>query len=95
MGSGKTYKYLRIARKQEQLFDEPFYETLTICSTSGEFDETVKTFKETIKKSNLLTVQDNDLLEFLNRYIVKSKNHKSLNRFVKSNFRDPDDGMKK
>ena len=43
MGGGKTYTYLRIARKQEQLFDEPFYETVTICSTSGEFDETVKT----------------------------------------------------
>ena len=95
MGGGKTYTYLRIARKQERLFDEPFYETVTICSTSGEFDETVRSFKVTIKKSNLLTVKDDDLLEFLNKYNVKSKVHKSLNCFVKSKFREPDEVMNK
>ena len=95
MGSSKTYNYLRIARRQEQRFDEPFYETLTICSTSGEFDETVRSFKGTIQKSNQLTVQDNDLLEFLNQYIVKSKVHKSLNRYVKSKFKEADEGMSK
>ena len=57
MNSGKTYNYLKLAAQQERIFDEPFYEDIVICSTSGVFDETVKTFKETIKKSNLIFVE--------------------------------------
>ena len=93
MGSGKTYNYLKLAAKQEKIYDEPFYEDIVICSTSGEFDETVRTFKKSIRKSNLITVQDNDLLQFLNDYIAKSKTYNTLVRFVRSNFRDPDDEM--
>ena len=93
MNSGKTYNSLKLAAKQERLFDEPFYEDITICSSSGEFDETVRTFKKAIRKSNLITVQDNDLLQFLNDYIGKSKMYNTLVRFVRSNFRDPEDEM--
>ena len=78
MGAGKTYNYLKFAAQQERIYDEPFYEDITICSTSGEFDETVRTFKKSIRKSNLITVQDNDLLQFLNDYIAKSKMYNSL-----------------
>ena len=38
MNSGKTYNYLKLAAQQERILDEPFYEDLVICCTSGEFD---------------------------------------------------------
>ena len=53
MGSGKSYNCLKLIAKQEVLFNEPFYETVALCSTSGEFDKTVKVFKEAIKKFKL------------------------------------------
>ena len=34
MGSGKSYNCLKLIAK-------PFYETVSLCSTSGEFDKTV------------------------------------------------------
>ena len=36
MGSGKSYNCLKLIAKQEVLFNEPFYETVALCSTSGE-----------------------------------------------------------
>ena len=74
MSSGKTYNYLKFSAKQEVMFDKPFFETVTVCSTSGEFDQTVRVFTEAIRKSNLITVQDDKLLDFLNKYI-KEQNY--------------------
>ena len=50
MNSGKTYNYLKLAAQQEGIFDEPFFETVVVCSTSGEFDKTMKTFRAAITK---------------------------------------------
>ena len=60
VGSGKSYNYLKIMAKQEQLFNEPFYELIVICSTSAKFDKTVMTFKEAVKKSKIVPVKDSD-----------------------------------
>ena len=51
MGSGKSYNYMKLSAKQEVLFAEPFFELIVICSTSANFDQTVKTFSPAIKKS--------------------------------------------
>ena len=91
MSSGKTYNYLKLAAKQERMFDEPFFETVTVCSTSGEFDQTVSVFTEAIWKSNLNTVQDDKLLDYLNKYIKITKLYQALIRFTNSKFRKLDD----
>ena len=62
MGSGKSYNCLKLIAKQEVLFNEPFYETVVICSISGEFDKTAKVFKEAILLSNFIAIRDADLL---------------------------------
>ena len=74
MGSGKSYNYMKLSAKQEVLFAEPFFELIVICSTSANFDQTVKTFTPAIKKSKLIC----DI--FLSPYflIVKSTRYISI-----------------
>ena len=48
--------FRKLFAKEEKRDDEPFYEDIVICSTSGEFDETVKTSKKSIRTSNLIIV---------------------------------------
>ena len=82
MGSGKSYNCLTLIAKQEVLFNEPFYETVALCSTSGEFDKTVKVFKEAIKKSKLIAIKDTDLLTWLEEYMGKVMLYNTLTKFV-------------
>ena len=93
VGLGKSYNTLKLVAKQEQLFDEPFFETVVICSTSGEFDKTTQTFKEAIVKSNLICVKDEDILSFLNEHMVKTLLYNTLMKFVKNNLKKPCDKM--
>ena len=62
---------------------------MVICSTSGEFDETVNTLKPIIKKSNLLVIKDEQLLQFLEDHIQKSQIHKAIMKFINNNFKKP------
>ena len=62
-GAGKTFTYLKMAAQQELLFDQPFFELIVICSTSNKFDKTVKSFRDTIKKSKVVQIQDTELLD--------------------------------
>jgi F0F1-type ATP synthase beta subunit len=39
MGKGKSYNYLKLIAKQEVMQENPFFETVVICSTSSEFDK--------------------------------------------------------
>jgi hypothetical protein len=94
MNSGKTYNYLKLVAKQEQLFEEPFFETVVICSTSGEFDKTVITFREAITKSNLIPVKDGDLMGWINQYTEKVLKYNTIMKFVKKDFKHPCDDMK-
>ena len=82
VGSGKSYNYLKIMAKQEQLFNDPFYELIVICSTSAKFDKTVITFKEAIKKSKIVPVKDSDLLEYLNEYMARVFVYNTIMRFI-------------
>jgi hypothetical protein len=95
MGIGKSYNYLKLAAKQEQLFEEPFFETIVISSTSGEFDKTVITFREAIKKSNLLSVKDSDLMNWIEEYTSKVLLYNTLMKFVRKDLKYPNDEMKK
>jgi hypothetical protein len=89
MGKGKTRKYLKLIARQEVIFEEPIYETVVICSTSSEFDETVIAFQEVIKQSNLIAVEDNDLLDWIDKYIAKVLIYRALMKFVKKNLKNP------
>ncbi|EAX81341.1 hypothetical protein TVAG_583480 [Trichomonas vaginalis G3] len=55
---------------QQQELDEknPFYELVVICSTSGQFDQTVNSFKDIIKKSKLVCIKDSELLDWIKKY---------------------------
>jgi hypothetical protein len=94
VGSGKTYNYLKMVAIQENLFDEPYFETVAICSTSGEFDKTVQTFRAAIKKSKLISIKDEELLTWLDGYKPKILLYNTLRKFIKNDFKDPDEQMK-
>ena len=93
MGSGKTYNYLKLAARQEDLYKEPFFELVTVCSTSGEFDKTVKTFKSAIEKSHLEFVDDNDLLDYLMKHMAKTMLYNVLMNFLRRDMKKPCDKM--
>ena len=82
VGSGKSYNYLKLMAKQENIFDEPFFELIVICSTSSKFDKTVQTFKEVIKKSKIVPVKDVDLLDYLNEYMNRIYIYNTIMKFV-------------
>ena len=82
VGSGKSYNYLKLMAKQENLFEQPFYELIVICSTSSKFDKTVQTFKEAIKKSKIVAVKDTDLLDYLNEYMSRILVYNEIMKFV-------------
>jgi len=87
VGSGKSYNYLKLMAKQENLFNEPFYELIVICSTSAKFDKTVITFKDAIKKSKIVPVKDSDLLDYLNEYMNRIYIYNTIMKFVNSGLK--------
>lgn len=95
MGSGKSYTYLKLAAKQEVLFNEPFFELIVICSTSNKFDETVNTYKEVIKKSKLVAVKDTQLLDWLNKYMRRILKYNSIIKYINSNFKKTDEEIER
>jgi hypothetical protein len=93
-GTGKTYNYLKISNQQEELFAEPFFETIVICSTSGEFDKTVQVFRSAIKKSNLIAIGDDNLLNWLEEYKQKILAYNAIMKFVNNGLKNPCDRVK-
>ena len=95
MGAGKSYNYIKLAAKQQFLFSQPFYELVTICSTSDKFDKTVQTFKDTINVSKLTSVKDTQLLDFLNKYMRRILKYNSITKYVNSDFKDINEEMQR
>jgi hypothetical protein len=95
MGSGKTYNYLKIIAKQEQLNEEPFFETVVICSTSSHFDRTVQTFREAILKTTLIPVKDTDLLKWIENYLDVFTVYNTIMKFIKNGSERIDEDMMK
>ena len=93
MGAGKTYRCLKLVARSEVLFNQPFFETVVFCSTSGEFDVTSNTFKEAIKYTDIINVKDENLMEFLDEYINKVKMYNTLMNFVKSGLKDKNESI--
>ena len=95
MGSGKSYNCLKLIAKQEVLFKDPFYETVALCSTSGEFDKTTQTFKQAISKSKLIAIKDTELLTWLEEYMAKVLLYNNLIKYVNDGFKKPCEEMQK
>ncbi len=93
MGSGKTYTYTKLMVQQEAIFENPIFETIVICSTSADFDQTVKTFKPLVKKSKIVVVQDDMLLEFLQKYMKRLLKYNAMTQFLDSNLKKPNEEM--
>jgi hypothetical protein len=93
MSAGKTYNYLKLIARQEILNDDPFFESVVICSTSSEFDKTVMTFKQAISKSNLIAVKDSDLMNWISEYTPKVLLYNTVMKFIKNKFKNPSDEM--
>jgi hypothetical protein len=94
-GTGKSYNYIKMAAKQEVLFDEPFFFLVLICSTSSNFDKTVQTFKEAITKTKLVAVKDSELLTWLEEYQKKVLVYNTIMKYVQSDFKKPSEEMMK
>jgi hypothetical protein len=94
-GCGKSRCFINMIANLETLFDELFIEDVVICSTSADFDETVKTFKCCIEKTTLTPVKDHDLLTYLDEYCTKYLLHKTLMKFVNNNLKNPCEEMMK
>ena len=95
MGSGKSYLYVKLGAKQEVLFNDPFFELITICSTSSKFDETVNTYKEAIKKTKLVAIKDTDLLDWINKYIRRVLKYNSIIKYINSDFKKTDEEIER
>jgi len=94
-GTGKTRTYLNITSKQQGIFNKPFFETVVICSTSNEFDKTVKTFKEAIDNSELIAIKDTEIMEFIDQHIHKTMLYDSLINFINNDYKNPDENMER
>ena len=92
-GSGKSFTYLKLAAQQEQLFNEPFFELIVICSTSNKFDKTVEAYKDVIQKSKLVALKDSDLLLWLNKYMRRILKYNAMMKFIQSDFKDENEEM--
>ena len=88
-GSGKSYNYLRMIANSETLFPDPVFETIVICATAAKFDQTVKVYKQTIKKAKLIPIKDEDLLEYINEYINKSHLYNTIMNFIINGMKYP------
>jgi hypothetical protein len=95
MGAGKSYQYLKLIARQEVLNPDPFYELVVICSTSNKFDKTVQSYREAVKKSKLVAVKDEDLLEYLNGYLKLYLEYDAIMTFITSNFKRMNETLEK
>ena len=95
MGSGRTYNSMKLIAKQEVLFNDPFYETVVLCSTSGDFDKTTQTFRQAIQKSKLISIKDTDLLSWLEEYTGKVLLYNTIMKFVQNGMKNPEEDMQK
>ncbi len=94
MGAGKSYTYTKLMAKQEVVFaDEPIFETIVICSTSADFDQTVRTFKTLVKKSKVVVVKDELLLEFLEAYMKRLLKHSAMMDYIDNELTKPNEEM--
>ena len=93
-GSGKTYFLLKHILMSEKLFDQPYYNRILFCSTSGGLDKTVMAFTPKIK-TPITYVNDEELLPWLRKHIKTKKKYYSMYRYVMKNFKNPEDEMKR
>ena len=94
-GSGKTFTYLKLIAQQEQLFKEPFFELVVICSTSSKFDKTVEAFKECVTKSKLVAIKDTDLLDWLNKYMRRILKYNAIMKFIDSECKESNEEIER
>jgi len=93
-GTGKSYNYVRMIANSETLIPKkPFFEDIVVCSTSAKFDTTVKIYRQAIKKSNLIPIKDDDLIDFLEDYVQKAHIYNTINYFINNGLQDPSSEM--
>ncbi len=93
MGAGKTRLYLNLITGQQYLSGGPFFEEAVICSTSGKFDVTLKTFVAKITKTKLTMIKDEDLLSWIDDYLEKESRYDAMMSFIDSEFQKPNEEM--
>lgn len=94
-GSGKTFTYLKMAAQQENLSNDPFFELVVICSTSGQFDKTVQSFKDVIKKSKLVCIKDSELVDYVKKYTRRVLKYNSINAYINTKGKKVDEEMER
>lgn len=87
-GCGKSRFIIKHIRMSESLFKEPYYNLICYCSTSGELDKTVSTFKNSnIIKTPLVEVEEANLLTFLSKHLKRKKKYYSMIEYIRSGFK--------
>lgn len=92
-------------RKELQLYEaigktrgiicRTIFELIVICSTSANFDQTVKTFSPAIQKSKLIAVKDTELLDWLNKYMKRILKYNAINEYVNSDCKVINDELRR
>ena len=87
-GCGKSRFIIKHILMCEQLFNEPYYQQIVYCSTSGELDKTISTYiNSKIIKTPLIEVPDSKLLEFLSQHLKRKKKFYAFIEYIQSGFK--------
>ena len=71
-GSGKSRFIIKHILMSEKLFNEPYYQQIVYCSTSGELDKTISTYiNSKVIKTPLIEVPDTQLMSFLSAHLKR------------------------
>ena len=83
MGGGKSYFIMKHILITEQLFDEPYYDTIIFCSTSEGLDNTVKA-QQSLVKTPIINVNDKNLMTILRKHLDNKIKYYAVMAFIES-----------
>jgi hypothetical protein len=76
------------------MHETPFYSKIVYNDSVGEDDETYYPFKKALREP-IVQAPHNNLMQFLNEHLRVKKNHDAIYKFFMSDFKVPNDTMKK
>ena len=87
-GSGKSRFVIKHILMSEKLFNEPYYQQIVYCSTSGELDKTISTYiNSKVIKTPLIEVPDTQLMSFLSAHLKRKRKFYAMIEYIQSGFK--------
>jgi hypothetical protein len=75
--------------------NEPFFETVALCSKTADLDKTVSALSPGIRNANFITIDEDRILDWLQSYRDVIVLYNSVMRFIRSGFSKPDNNVMK